>query len=101
LPATVKQRLAGKINECPSVIQDEQCLTLPQVEGTLFQGLQHALQGWISEFTELHERRTLPGGCREVQKQRVGQSSVSQGDASSANGKPGAEEYEACGAHID
>src|SRR5262249_40382057 len=58
-----------------------------------------ALQGWISKVAELDERRTLLGGCREVHKQSVGEHGLSQGDARSANGKPSAEEYAACGAH--
>ena len=99
LPGAVKQGLVCKINECPGVIQDEQRLPLPQVERALFQGLEHALQGWISEVAKLDERRTLLGGCSEVHDQRVGESGIRQGDTASANGKPTAEEYEACGTH--
>src|SRR5262249_18872336 len=59
--SAVEQRLIFEVNERTGVVQDEQCLLLPQVQCTLFQCLQHTLQGWISEVTELEQRRTLLG----------------------------------------
>ena len=79
MPGAVEQGLIGKINERAGVVQDEQRLLLPQVQRALFQGLEHALQGWISEVAELDERRTLFGGCSEIHEQGVGESGIRQG----------------------
>jgi hypothetical protein len=47
----------------------------------------------------LEQRRTLLGGCGEIHNQGVGGGSLSQSCANSAEGKPAAEEHEACGSH--
>ena len=83
----VEQGLVFEVNERAGVVQNEQYLFLPQVQRPLFQGLQYALQGWISEVTELEQRRTLLGGCGEIHDQSVGERSISQSCANSAEGK--------------
>ena len=67
MPGAVKQGLVCKINECPGVIQDEQCLPLPQVERTLFQGLEHAFRaGSARSRSWTSAARCLAGVARSM-----------------------------------
>jgi hypothetical protein len=68
LASAVEQGLILEVNERAGVVQDEQRLFLPQIQRALFQGLQHTLQGWIGEVTELEQRRALFGRCGKIHK---------------------------------